>query len=227
MKYKAVLIDADDTILDFEAAEEKALTLLLDHLKLPETASAEYRRINRECWKAFEAGTMTQPQLRLARFERFCAACAPSVLPESAAKFYESALAQQGDILPNAAVVLRKISEELPISVITNGITEIQHSRMRASGLLPFIKRVYISEETGFPKPNPGMILLAMEDFGITDPSQAIMIGDSAASDMGAARSAGVDFLWYNPKHKARPENSYITYETNNIMDFAKYALCK
>lgn len=40
-------------------------------------------------------------------------------------------------------------------------------------------------------KPNPGMLLRALKDFGI-DPANALMIGDKP-SDMQAAKAAGVD----------------------------------
>jgi D-glycero-D-manno-heptose 1,7-bisphosphate phosphatase len=40
-------------------------------------------------------------------------------------------------------------------------------------------------------KPNPGMILRALKDFGI-EPSRALMIGDKP-SDMAAAKAAGID----------------------------------
>ena len=44
-------------------------------------------------------------------------------------------------------------------------------------------------------KPNPGMLLKAMSDWGI-DPSRAVMIGDKA-SDMEAARRAGVEGVMF------------------------------
>jgi D-glycero-D-manno-heptose 1,7-bisphosphate phosphatase len=43
-------------------------------------------------------------------------------------------------------------------------------------------------------KPNPGMILQAMEDFGI-DPARSFLIGDKE-SDMEAARRAGINRLY-------------------------------
>ncbi|MDO9337792.1 MAG: HAD family hydrolase [Caulobacter sp.] len=44
-------------------------------------------------------------------------------------------------------------------------------------------------------KPNPGMLLRALGDFGI-DPARALMIGDKPA-DMQAARAAGIDGYLY------------------------------
>jgi D-glycero-D-manno-heptose 1,7-bisphosphate phosphatase len=44
-------------------------------------------------------------------------------------------------------------------------------------------------------KPNPGMLLRALKDFGI-DPARALMIGDKP-SDMAAAKAAGVDGYLY------------------------------
>lgn len=44
-------------------------------------------------------------------------------------------------------------------------------------------------------KPNPGMLLRAMEDFGL-DPTRTLMVGDRA-SDLEAARRAGVHGVLY------------------------------
>lgn len=44
-------------------------------------------------------------------------------------------------------------------------------------------------------KPNPGMLLRAMRDFGV-DPQWAVMIGDKT-SDMEAAERAGVEGVWF------------------------------
>ena len=61
MKYKAVLLDADDTVADFHTAEEKALKILFDRLGFTmEEAADDYKRINKACWAAYEKGAVLQ-----------------------------------------------------------------------------------------------------------------------------------------------------------------------
>ena len=226
MKYKAVLLDADDTVADFHTAEEKALKALFDHLELTmEEAAEDYKRINKACWAAYEKGEMTQPELRKARFECFLKRHPCKYTTQEVALYYETALSMQTDLLPGALEAVKAISEKMPIAIVTNGIASIQRPRMEKSPLRPYISEVVISEEVGASKPRPEMLYAALERLGGLSCSEVLMIGDSLTSDMGAAKNAGIDFLWYNPHEKQRPENAHITYETSVISDFAVYAL--
>jgi len=226
MKYRAVLLDADDTVADFHAAEEKALKILFDRLGFTmEEAADDYKRINKACWAAYEKGEMTQPELRKARFDGFLKLHPSDMSACDAALFYETALSRQTDLLPGALEAVKAISEKMPIAIVTNGIASIQRPRMEKSPLRPYISEVVISEEVGASKPRPEMLYAALERLGGLSAKDVLMIGDSLTSDMGAAKNAGIDFLWYNPKGKARPQDAHITYETDNISDFAVYAL--
>ncbi|MBQ1257049.1 MAG: YjjG family noncanonical pyrimidine nucleotidase, partial [Clostridia bacterium] len=216
----------DETLLNFELAEEKALHILFDHLNMDcDSVSGDYKRINSGCWAAYEKGEMTQKELRIRRFTDFLA-LHPSAYPANeVADFYENALSMQHDELPGAYEAAKAISASLPIAIVTNGIATIQRPRMENCSLRPFFSEIVISEEVGFSKPRPEMLLIALQKLGGIDVKDALMIGDSLTSDMRAAQNAGIDFLWYNPKSKKRPDDAWITYETDKISDYAKYAL--
>lgn len=226
MRYKAILMDSDETLLNFELAEEKALHILFDHLNMDyEIVSGDYKRINSACWAAYEKGEMTQKELRIRRFDDFLAIHPCAYPTHEAAAFYENALSLQHDELPGAYEAVKEISAFLPIAIVTNGIATIQRPRMESCSLRPFFSEIVISEEVGFSKPRPEMLTIALEKLGGIDAKDALMIGDSLTSDMHAAENAGIDFLWYNPKGKKRPEDAWIQYETDKISDYVNYAL--
>lgn len=226
MRYKAILMDSDETLLNFELAEEKALHILFDHLNMDyEIVSSDYKRINSACWAAYEKGEMTQKELRIRRFADFLAIHPCAYPAHEAAAFYENALSLQHDELPGAYEAVKEISAFLPIAIVTNGIATIQRPRMESCSLRPFFSEIVISEEVGFSKPRPEMLTIALEKLGGIDAKDALMIGDSLTSDMRAAENAGIDFLWYNPKGKKRPEDAWIQYETDKISDYVNYAL--
>ncbi|MBR3929717.1 MAG: YjjG family noncanonical pyrimidine nucleotidase [Clostridia bacterium] len=226
MRYKAILMDSDETLLNFELAEEKALHILFNHLNMPyESAVSDYKRINSACWAAYEKGEMTQKELRIRRFSDFLK-LHPCALPANeAADYYENALSMQHDELPGAYEAVQAISARLPIAIVTNGIATIQRPRMENCSLRPFFSEIVISEEVGFSKPRPEMLLIALKKLGGVDVKDALMIGDSLTSDMLAAKNAGIDFLWYNPKGKKHPEDAWITYETDKISDYVSFSL--
>jgi YjjG family noncanonical pyrimidine nucleotidase len=196
MKYKAILMDSDETLLNFELAEEKALHILFDHLDMDyDSVSGDYKKINSGCWAAYEKGEMTQKELRIRRFADFLA-LHPSVYPAGeVADYYENALSQQHDELPGAYEAVKEIASRLPIAIVTNGIATIQRPRMENCSLRPFFSEIVISEEVGFSKPRPEMLLLALQKYGY-EKDDAVMIGDRVYTDIASGYNAGIDTVF-------------------------------
>ena len=71
--YKVILIDIDDTLLDFDKAETAALidTLEKYNIKYDEHVIKDYKRINLDYWHKFEKGLTTIPELMIDRFRDF------------------------------------------------------------------------------------------------------------------------------------------------------------
>ena len=66
MKYSIILLDADDTLLDFKRAEKEALKITLEYCGLPsdEKVTTAYSEINDGYWKALERGEVTKEALK-------------------------------------------------------------------------------------------------------------------------------------------------------------------
>ena len=74
MRYDKILIDLDDTLLDFHTANRRAIAALTEELNLAsDTVFDEYQTINHACWAALERGEMDQETLHVERFRRFLA----------------------------------------------------------------------------------------------------------------------------------------------------------
>ena len=89
------------------------------------------------------------------------------------------------------------------------GLSAIQRGRLSRSPLLPLFDAIVISEEVGVAKPDPKLIEVALEMLGCTDKTQAVMMGDSASADIGAAVNAGVDSIFFSPKGKTCDAATY------------------
>ena len=72
-KYYCVLFDADNTLLNFDAAESKALAETLVNYGIePDAETVQtYRTINEELWRALEKGQIKREKLMSERFTRF------------------------------------------------------------------------------------------------------------------------------------------------------------
>ena len=72
-KYYCILFDADNTLLNFDAAENKALTETLVNYGIePDAETVQtYRTINEELWRQLEKGQIRREKLFGERFSRF------------------------------------------------------------------------------------------------------------------------------------------------------------
>ena len=72
-----ILIDLDNTILDFNTAEHAALTRALEELGIPadEAMLKRYHEINIRHWEMLEDGLLTREQVLVRRFEALFREC--------------------------------------------------------------------------------------------------------------------------------------------------------
>ena len=221
-RYDLLLCDVDDTLFDFGKAEENAFEEVCAYLGFEATPElhATYSRINAALWKLLEQGGITQKVLRVRRFEQFLEAIGRSDLDAvQASGVFADALGRQSVPIKGAVEAIARWSKIVPVIIVTNGISKIQHGRMNGSEVRHYIKGMVISEEVGAAKPDPKMLEIGMEMAGVTDKSRVLMLGDSLSSDMGAAANAGIDACWYNVKKNVNTKGLPIRYEITDLDD--------
>ncbi len=225
MKYRAVLFDNDDTLMDFQTCNRNAIALLLDEFGyLHPDRYDQYEEINLQCWRALEKGEMDQNQVKYKRFEGFFERYAISGDPGKAAERFVELLGQQNILLPNAEETLREISKKLPVVIVTNGIAAIQRARFENSPVKEIATSIIISEEVGVAKPDPEIFRFALNSVHV-DAAEALMVGDGIGSDVHGANNAGIDVCWVNPGKMMLPEGMHAEYEITDIKDCIGIAL--
>ena len=148
MIYRDLLFDLDHTLLDFNAAEDVALTELLTeaHVDDVETYKEVYIPMNRKLWNDLSLKKITKKELVDTRFSRLFAH-----FGHAFAMRYQDFLSQQGQTLPGADQLLDQLNQEgYRIFGATNGITKIQTGRMANSGIKDYFEHVFISDEVGY-----------------------------------------------------------------------------
>ena len=215
-RYDVLLCDADNTIFDFEKAEEHAFADACAFAGMEATPAllATYSDINQALWKLLEQGGITQKVLRVRRFEQFLEAIGcTDVDPKAMAEAFVASLGRQSVPIEGAVEAVARWSRILPVIIVTNGIARVQHGRMDGSAVKPYISGMVISEEVGAAKPDPKMLTVGMEMAGVTDVRRALMLGDSLSSDIAAAANAQVDACWYNPHGVKNEKGLPVAYE--------------
>lgn len=203
--YTCVLLDIDNTLLDFDAAERQALTAMLAEYELPhdEAACEVYHKVNRELWDDLAKGRLNKQKLFQIRFSRFMQAMQ---LPDNGKgkvmnDRYEELLATHADLLPGALTALEELGEVATLAIVSNGSATVQEARITASGIDRYMDGIYISEKIGAAKPSAKLFEHALRDLGITNKSRVLMVGDDLLADIKGGLNAGVDTCWFNPKN--------------------------
>ncbi|AIQ67136.1 YjjG family noncanonical pyrimidine nucleotidase [Paenibacillus graminis] len=219
MKYEVILFDADDTLFDYGMAESRALYNAFAHFGLPTGAgdyAASYKEINAALWRDLEQGRTTSAVLRVERFNRLFAAHKLQLSPEAFSEAYLKFLGE-GTYLIQGAVELCQELAGCRLAIITNGIKDVQLSRIQGSPLSGTFEQIIISEETGYQKPERGIFDYAFAKLGSSDRSKVLIVGDSLTSDIQGGMNYGIDTCWFNPLGKEGVPGIHPTYEIREL----------
>ena len=219
-KYYCILFDADNTLLNFDAAENKALAETLVNYGIePDAETVQtYRTINEELWRQLEKGQIRRDKLFNERFGRFLKAINAAGDGAEMNRYYLDRLSTHPDLMgPEVLDVLRELSEVATLAIVSNGAQKVQSSRLAESGVLDFMEDVFISEKMGCEKPNARIFEAALRALGVENREHVLMVGDSLPSDIQGGLNAGLDTCWYNPNHAENPGKVIPTYESASL----------
>lgn len=225
-----LFFDADNTLLDFDRAEQAGLKAVFSEYNIPysDEVFKRYHRINEAYWRALEQGELTKEELMAGRFADLFKDEYPEVDGLQFNTDYFRHLSKQGECVPSALELLASLHERYTIVVATNGISQAQRGRMERSGLLPYIDAIAISEEAGFAKPARGFFDYAFAMVGSPDPADTLMIGDSLISDISGAQAYGMKTVLFDPmKRHASTSADFIIHhltELYNVLEMFKTA---
>lgn len=208
-RYKAIFLDWDDTIGDWQQAEYLALKDIYETCHLQELYPVfenyieAYKPYNLELWGKYGRGDVSKEYLHFERFYRPLLQEKGSTLDgrskEEMARWIGKEFLrltnQYFRLLPEADRVVRYLAAKYPLTIISNGFKEVQYYKFAHSGLQDCLTHTLISDEIGINKPLPGIFHIALERNGVKA-EETVMIGDSYSSDIAGAKNAGIDQIW-------------------------------
>ena len=219
-KYYCILFDADNTLLNFDAAENKALAETLVNYGIePDAETVQtYRTINEELWRQLEKGQIRREKLFGERFSRFLKAINAAGDGVEMNRYYLEQLSTHPDLMsPEVLDVLRELSEVATLAIVSNGAQKVQTRRLAESGVMNFMEDVFISEKMGCEKPNARIFDAALRALGVENREHVLMVGDSLSGDIQGGSNAGLDTCWFNPSHNENPGKVCPTYEIETL----------
>ena len=227
MKFKLLIFDLDNTLFDYDRAENHALGKTLSHfgMEASEELKQSYRVINERNWQKLERGEISSLELRSIRFEEFGREHGVSWDPAEVSGFYLARLGEGGFLIDGAAELVGELRAVYPLAAVTNGISDVQRSRLSHSPFSGLFEPLVISDEVGVAKPDPAIFEILLSRAGITDRTSVLMIGDSLSSDMRGAAAAGIPSCWYNPGGAAVEDGVNPEFTVKNLAEIRDIVL--
>lgn len=219
-KYELIIFDADETLLDFNKAEKYAFKKAMNYFNIDyneEYHLREYRKFNDQVWHEFEEELISQEELKIERFKRLFKEINLNLDCKEANDRYTSALCEASFLLDGAEDILKSLYGRYRLALVTNGLLEVQNSRIRQCHMAKYFDVIVISQEAGAAKPNPRIFEYTFEKIEHKDKSSALMVGDSLNSDIKGATNFGIDTCWYNPKGLNGKAGLHPTYKIKKL----------
>lgn len=199
-KYKKLYFDVDDTLIDFKAAEKVALPALFKEYQMDFTEEVEvyYKTLNRQLWLALERGEITREQLMNRRFGQTMRYFGQNIDGREMDERYRELLVDTVVLIEGAEQVLSELSKDYELYIVTNGVLKTQLARIRAANITSYFKRIFVSEETGYQKPQIEFFNYVFSNVQNFEKSTSLIIGDSITADIMGGFNAGIDTCWFN-----------------------------
>ena len=225
MKYKVLLFDIDDTLLDFDKAETAAIIECFEkyHIKYDDKVVKHYKDINLSYWKMFEKGLTTIPNLMVDRFRTLLSLYQKDLVPKAPEfnEYYLSRLNLKNDIIEGADIVIKELKKKYQIYPASNGVGPTQVERVESSKLKGLFDKYYISGFIGYQKPQKEFFDYIMNDLKDIKKEEILIIGDSLTSDINGGINYGIDTCFFNYRNKDKG-NIIPTMEIKNLKELIK-----
>jgi 2-haloacid dehalogenase len=221
MHYQWIIFDADGTLFDYNLAELNAFKDAFNYfgVKFESKYLDKYHQYNQQVWKDFEQGKVTISRLKIKRFEQLVQKIGISINPDELSERYLYYLSRGTQLIDETEDVLKKLSGNVGLILMTNGIKEVQRSRLGLSAIGDYFSDIIISDEVGVAKPDNKIFEIALQRMSVTDKKTVLMVGDNLGSDIKGGLNFGIDTCWYNPNHQASDPLIPANYEIKVLRD--------
>lgn len=216
MKYKAVFIDIDDTLLDYVPCCREAFDVAINELSArhflsslnpplsPDEQFDLFFQISGRLFSEAKHGLHTIAEVMDLYPAEFCERAGYPV--EAVDPFKHAFRAAWGNthtLVPGAEQMLQTLQTKgYRLFAASNSFGHLQRSRLDHAGILRYFEDTYISMDIGYDKPDIRFYQEALRRCSLR-PEEVLMIGDSMTTDILGAQAAGMDALFFDRQKDA------------------------
>ena len=210
---KTVLMDIDNTVLDFDRCAESSIRQGLTELGIPcpEGMFPVFREINDILWREIEKGNLTRAGLRAIRW--------PWIFEDRFVRL----LWDSHEPVDGAEEVLRQLSARYALYAASNAPAGEQQNRLRLAGFDRYFRGLFISQEMGAPKPSQAFFDACFARLGDPPREEVLLIGDSLTADIQGAVAYGLPCCWFDHDGTGAPVPPGAEHAARKLTDLLRW----
>lgn len=219
---KAVLIDIDDTIFDFEKCSKNSFLKTLEkfNIKFKEEDFSYFNRVNDILWTKQKLGEINIKEVFIKRDylmgKYFNIDIEKGLFNDLFVKF----LYDEIEMVDGIEDLLLYLSDKYKIFTASNGVYDMQVNRIKKSNLSKYFTDIFVSDKIGYEKPDKKFFQKIMDLTNFSN-DDLIMIGDSIKSDIIGAKNSKIKSIYFNKEDKKISDENF-TYQVKNLSEIKK-----
>ena len=216
---KVVLIDIDNTLLDFNKGAEIAVGVAFNKcgLSFNKHCFNTFIEQNDLLWEKIERGELTREGLHQIRFKTIfnvLGITADGIMAETE---FRKTLFDVAVPVDGALELVEYLSKKYKVYCASNAIYNQQINRLKLSKMHDYFSGFFISEKIGYQKPTKEFFDFCFYNMQVK-PEQTIMIGDSLTADILGAKNYGLKSIWFNQFDKQNNSDIVPDYVVKELL---------
>lgn len=210
---KIVLIDVDDTLLDFQKCSYTSLSeaFRVCGIEFEDRYQDVFVEINAELWKQFERKEITEERLFEIRFQLIFAALGIEGDSALAEKTFRKQLGLSHEVMAGAEDMLEYLSKKYDLYIVSNSQYQRQVNRLKLAKLDHYFKDIFTSGKMNAVKPEYDFFEACFQAMGYPQKEEVALIGDSFTADIQGALNYGIMPVWL---HQGKEDIDVIQVQT-------------
>lgn len=233
-KYKTLLFDLDDTLINNSESMKYAFLKVLEVLKIEYSDELfkkweKFDSVYYDMWdneKAFLLNVKIEDRNTFLRVNRFIVFFRDLNLSIEEAtllnELYCNNLGKRIIEIENSSKLIEDLKKTHKIVIATNGPHKAAIEKVKRANIFPHVSHIISSDEAGYSKPMSEFFDYVTNKIDNQDRNSMLLIGDGLTTDIIGGMNNGIDTCWYNPKDKELPSKYTPTFVVKKLVHLKK-----
>lgn len=241
MRYKAVFIDIDDTVLDYVPCCREAFDAAMAALPAERSVSCQrsglfelFFSISGRLFSEAKHGLHTIAEvmelypaefIERSGLAQGLSAEEQAALTETFKHAFRAAWGETHTLVPQAKETLDTLRRRgYPLFAASNSFGHLQRNRLKRASVLTCFEDTFISMDVGYDKPdirffNHALNAVSKRLSQALAPTEVLMVGDSMTTDILGAQAAGWDTCFFNRRPAEAPAEMPADFEIFDLTE--------